>query len=227
MSSRIAATLVGCLVLVTAQTAGAAQAAPELPADPAERAFTCDIAVMATDTKSADGQFSFVAATRAAQFYGLRIVAQSGGVLSPDHPIKDWDDTAMAELKLRMNARFLPNHAREILALCDAAYPQSQESFPVRLPPDADERLFSCMGLAFWITKTGYPAHDHGKPYLETAAYVALGERLVPKIKAAMEARGLPPGPEATRVLTPPIGRAFSLGRPDKVLDACIAAYPA
>jgi hypothetical protein len=198
-----------------------------LPDDPAERAYDCGIAVMASDHVHGDSwRVSFEAASRAAQFDGLKMVAQAGGKLDADHPAKSWDEATGKLMTARALLLFRDHKSSEVVAICDAAYPQTLETFPVKLPDDAEDRMLTCNGLAYWMLSRGYPAVDKSMSYPQLKDYVALWERLKPMWHAAMDAHGLKSGPEMARLALPPLGRAFELGRSDKVLDACVLAYP-
>jgi hypothetical protein len=195
-----------------------------LPADPAERAFVCDVAVQVEPGVLFGGRLSFVGATRAAQFEGLRLSAlPDGGWFAPDRRTRDWDAQKYGEERKKALALFDKHVSTEVRAACDAAYPETLADFQVVLPTEPDDRFLTCEGLNVWMLTSGYKDSS----YPELKPYIELSKRFGPLFAKFVESHGLKPGPELSRVVIPPIGRALKLGRPDKVLDACVTAYPA
>jgi hypothetical protein len=190
-----------------------------LPQSPEDRAYVCEVAVQ---VRAEDPHARFLGLTRAAQFEGLRREAR--GEFNADNRTPPWDAHAVAQKQAMAVHFFLNRSSADVVAACDAAFPQTLDSFAVVLPDQPEDRFLVCDGLLNWML---FLSEEHWRPsFPESKPYADLLPRTGPLFQALLEKHGLKPGPALTRIILPPVGRALELGRPDKVLDACIVGLP-
>jgi hypothetical protein len=213
--NRALSALSACALLVTA-TPAAAGSLP-LPQDAGERAATCMVAAMLTEKieRAPNGRLSFAAVTPIVHFMMVRSAAR------PDETDADMGH-AVADTMLKLK---LDGDAAAVMTACASAFPQAVAEHDVRLPTGGDDRLLLC---AFFGARAAglYRGVSRGQPYPEGERYYVLMTRLVSLKGESLQAAGKRTGHSRNQVFQIMLDRGLALGRVDKVLDACVAAFP-
>jgi hypothetical protein len=206
-----------CAIALCASQPCVAATPVSLPPTAPEQAVDCLGAATVIALKSPHG-YSLPAATKSVYYSLLWTVG--GKSLSPEGQ-KEFQDALTAAVQKIV----ADGNQKDVDQLCTAAYPNAVSDKSVSLPGDSDHQFLLCTfyggraaGNYFGIAKK-FPLPETQR-FMD---FVTLLRAHTDTLNAAGKRAHV--GTQAQ--LDSLIAEGFGLGRPDKVLDACIAAFPA
>ncbi len=211
--------LVGLVCTVSMLTAGAARAQPlPLPPQAPDRAGFCAAAVIVAEAQtSRQASPPFQVAMHAARF----VLAALRDPVPGEEMLAGGNKAVAAMRDATTTLAATPERVPATVAACDRALPWTTA---VSLPADSRDKALSCALISAFVApflKSIRP----DDPFPQTAPYAALLDRLGPRMDALLKEGGLTPEAQKAKVVAA-ASHLADLGPTDKVMDACVQAFP-
>ena len=188
-----------------------------LPTNEFERAKLCYFASTAV-TRESEVAPTVSEAARSFYFEGLAIIARDGRPISYPRLLALSDEFAEGEIPEH------PGSWSDIEAACNAAYPLAVGA-PAALPAERNARVFMCSFLPH-IVAAEYGNAGAASAEADISKYEELTVRMLPIVDAIATEEHVTTEEEFHARAMEGLTESFSAGRPDRVAEACVEAFP-
>lgn len=217
--------LVPCLVVILASCSPLEEEAI-LSTDPSARSLQCYAAARATRNNDLYGTNGTSEGSEAIELRDASRITQTGWIAVLENPLEFSNLGDLYEIQKTMEQDVKPvSYWVSMLKQCHSAYPETSDNNVISLPSEDDEALLQCYSLA------EHAALDH--TITPPRSYREFVERNLERFAYIIETRGLlrigasPLEEGSVGSITSEYSyKTAHIGRPDRVLEACLARFP-